>query len=81
MEYWSVEVLDLVELDLFLYEWQRAELENRSSSVFIHQYSITLSDPEATTPSPHGYLHSQDYPFEVKSSSIVLGPDFILPRG
>ena len=41
MEYWSVGVLGMVELDLFLYEWYKAEHKNRPSSAFDCQYSIT----------------------------------------
>jgi hypothetical protein len=34
MEYWNVGILGLVVLDLFLYEWQRAENKIRPSSAF-----------------------------------------------
>jgi hypothetical protein len=48
LEYWSVGVLGLVELDLFLYKWYKDENENRPSSALNLQYSITPSLHQAT---------------------------------
>jgi len=41
MECWSIESTRLAELNLFLYEWYKAENKNRPSSAFDRQFSIT----------------------------------------
>jgi hypothetical protein len=41
LEQWSVGVLGLVEVDLFLHEWYKAKNKNRPPSAFDLLYSIT----------------------------------------